>query len=156
MDGNGAAVAERLRQGNQRTLELEPGVSVTIQAVSAASLMADGAMPPTSNLTEVSVNRTSPEFGRMLLGIIRLGMVSPRIWTDARRECDYAQGYVRLEDLAKHHMKLFNEIWDLSGWSVVEADAASFRGAAEAGGDGAATRSDDGAHAAGSVADAGG
>lgn len=156
MDGNGATVAERLRQGNQRTLELEPGLSVTIQAVSVASLMADGAMPPTSNLTEITVNRTSPEFGRMFLGMIRLGVIRPRIWTDARKECDYAQDYVRVEDLARHHMRLFNEIWDLSGWSVVEADAAAFRGEAEAGGNGTEARTADGSDAVGSVADAGG
>lgn len=155
MASSGAEVAERLRQGNQRTLELEPGLSVTIQAVSAASLMADGAMPPTSNLSEVSVSRTSPEFGRMLLGIIRLGMVEPRIWT-GKGECDYASGFVRVDDLARFHMKLFNEIWALSGWSVVEADAAAFRGPDEGGGNGTTARPADGSDAVGSAAHAGG
>jgi hypothetical protein len=153
-DGNGS-VAEKLRQGNQRSLELEPGVSVTIQAVSAASLMADGSMPPTSNFTEIVVNRTSPEFGRMLLGIIRLGMVCPRIWM-GKGECDYDKGFVLIEDLARHHMKLFTEIWNLSGWSVVEADAASFRGPATDGLPDTPAREDDGTQPAGSVADASG
>ena len=152
---NGATVAEKLRQGNQRRLELESGVSVTIQAVSAASLMADGSMPPTSNFSEINVNRTSPEFGRMLLGIIRLGMVTPRIWV-GKGECEYEKGFVRMEDLARYHIRLFNEIWDLSGWSVVEADAAAFRGPQADGGDSIEARSDDGADAAGSLADASG
>jgi len=154
-ENNGGPVAERLRQANQRVLELEPGISVTIQAVSAASLMADGSMPPTSNLAEISVNRTSPEFGRMLLGIIRLGMVSPKIWTN-KGECAYDQDFVRLEDLSRHHMRIFNEVWDLSGWSVVEADAAAFRGPPEDGGLDTPAREVDGADTAGSVTDAGG
>lgn len=155
MQGNGAEVAERLRQGNQRVVELEPGLSVTIQAVSVASVMADGSMPPSSSLTEISGNRTSPEFGRMILGTVRLGMVEPKVWT-GKGDCDYAGGFVTLDDLARFHAKLFNEVWNLSGWSVVEADAAAFRGQEEDGGNGAAAREADGEVAVGSAADAGG
>ena len=154
-NGEAKSVAERLRVANQRSVELEPGLTVKVQAVSAASLMADGSMPPTTNLGEVAVNRASPEFGRMLLGIVKLGMVEPRVWT-GRGDCPYDKGFVTLEDLARHHMKLMNEIWDLSGWSVVESQAATFRGEAGNGGDAVAPREADGSLAAGGVAAAGG
>jgi len=130
-----ATLAARIKAESRRDIDLGDGLTMQVRCVGIDEVMASGIFGPI--LTGKGDKESGMERIQQVLAeddqalvktidvMLKKGMASPRVWQGPRGKCPPDE--VLLEDLARHRMKLYQEIMDFSGWSVEVAEAASFR-----------------------------
>lgn len=130
-----STLAARIKTEAQRAVDLGNGLTMQIRCVGIDEVMASGIFGPM--LTGKQDNESGMEKIAKVLAeddqaliktidvMLNRGMASPRVWQGIRKKCPSDE--VMLEDLARHRMRLYQEIMDFSGWSVEVSEAASFR-----------------------------